>query len=50
MIQVTFKYKDAYTHDEWNEQSCIVESVSQAIKIYGLGIDCEYKIISVIQV
>ena len=47
MVQVTFRYKDAFTHGKWNEQSCIVESVSQAIEIYGLGIDCEYEIMSV---
>ena len=50
MLQVTFKYKDEYSHGKWNTQTCIVESVAQAIKFYGLGIDCEYEIVSVIPV
>lgn len=32
---------------EWRTQRCIVSSVKECKKIYGLGIDCEYKIISV---
>lgn len=48
MVKVTFKYRDAYSLEKWREQTCIVESVAQAIKIYGLGIDCEYEIVSVI--
>lgn len=47
MVKVTFEYKDAYSHDEWNEQECVVESVAEAKKLYGLGVDCEYRIISV---
>lgn len=50
MVQVTFKYKDDYSRGKWNTQTCIVESVAQAIEIYGLGIDCEYEIVSVISV
>ena len=48
MVQVTFKYKDDYSRGKWNTQTCIVESVAQAIEIYGLGIDCEYEIVSVV--
>lgn len=47
MVEVKFKYKDAYTHGEWREQTCTVSSVAECIKIYGLGIDCEYRILSV---
>ena len=50
MVEVKFKYQDRYTNGKWNEQSCIVESVADAIKIYGLGVDCSYKIISVREV
>lgn len=50
MIRVTFKYKDKYSHGKWNTQSCVCESVDQCIKWYGLGIDCEYEIISVTNV
>lgn len=38
---------DAYSHGEWNYQQCTVDSVSDAIKIYGLGVDCDYEILSV---
>lgn len=47
MVKVKFKYIDKYTNGEWREQECIVESVLEAKKQYGLGIDCAYKIISV---
>ena len=50
MVQVTFKYRDEYSRGKWNTQTCIVESVAQAIEFYGLGIDCEYEIVSVIPV
>lgn len=50
MIQVDFEYKDQYTRGEWSKQSCIVNSVSECIKLYGLGVDCEYHIISVKEV
>ena len=38
---------DAYTNGEWNRQECIVSSVAECKKIYGLGIDCSYRIVSV---
>ena len=47
MVKVTFKYRDALSNGKWNEQSCVVSSVQECINIYGLGIDCEYEIISV---
>jgi len=47
MKRIKFKYKDNYSHGKWNEQECIVSSVKECIEIYGLGIDCEYVIISV---
>lgn len=46
MIRIVFEYKDEYTHGEWRQQECIVSSLRQCKEIYGLGIDCEYKIIS----
>lgn len=45
--RIKFKYKDSYTHGEWREQECVMESVADCIKFYGLGVDCEYQIISV---
>lgn len=50
MVKITFEYKDDYSRGKWNRQECIVSSVEECIKIYGLGIDCEYKIISVEEV
>lgn len=47
MIKVVFEYMDRYTNGEWRKQTCIVESVEECKKIYGLGIDCGYRIISV---
>lgn len=47
MLQITFKYRDAYTNGGWNTQTCVVESVKKCKEIYGLGVDCEYKIVSV---
>ena len=50
MVEVTFKYRDDYSRGNWNTQNCIVSSVEECKKIYGLGVDCEYKIISVKEV
>lgn len=47
MLEITFRYKDKYSHGKWNIQSCIMSSVEECKKMYGLGIDCEYEIISV---
>lgn len=48
--RIKFRYRDAMSGWEWREQSCTVESVAECIKIYGLGIDCEYEIVSVEEV
>lgn len=50
MVKVKFKYRDIYTNGEWNEQECIVSSVQECKRIYGLGVDCEYQIVSVEEV
>ena len=50
MVKVVFEYMDRYTNGEWNRQKCIVESVEEGKEIYGLGIDCDYRIISVEEV
>ena len=47
MLKITFKYKDKYTSGNWNTQNCIVSSVDECKKIYGLGVDCKYKILDV---
>lgn len=47
MLRITFKYADAMSNWQWREQECIVSSVRECIKLYGLGIDCDYEILSV---
>ena len=47
MKEITFRYADALSNWEWRKQSCVVESVEECIKIYGLGIDCKYEILEV---
>lgn len=50
MLKIKFEYRDAWSHGEWNTQECVMSSVEQCIKVYGLGVDCEYRIISVEEV
>lgn len=50
MVKIKFKYRDAMSHWEWREQECVMSSVLECIKIYGLGVDCDYEIISVEEV
>ena len=50
MLKIVFEYADAMSSWQWRKQSCVVSSVSECIRIYGLGIDCEYRIISVEEV
>ncbi len=50
MVKVEFEFRDKYTNGKWVKQSCIVSSVAECKRIYGLGVDCEYKIISVEEV
>ena len=47
MMHIKFRYRDALSNWEWREQECEVESVEECKEIYGLGVDCEYEIISV---
>lgn len=50
MLKIDFEYADAMSNWEWRKQSCIMSSVEQCIKTYGLGIDCEYRIVKVEEV
>jgi hypothetical protein len=47
MYHIEFKYKDSWSRGAWQQQECFVSSVQQCIDIYGLGIDCDYKILRV---
>lgn len=50
MLKIKFKYRDELSRGEWRTQECIVRSVAECIRIYGLGKDCEYEIMSVEEV
>lgn len=47
MLEVKFRYRDRLNYPNWSEQSCIVSSLEECRRIYGLGVDCEYEILSV---
>lgn len=47
MLRIEFEYKDKYTKGKWSKQECVVESIAECKRLYGLGVDCEYRIISV---
>lgn len=50
MVRITFMYRDSMSNWEWREQECIVSSIEECKRIYGLGVDCDYVIISVEEV
>ena len=50
MVEVKFRYRDEMSKWEWREQQCVVSDVNEAIRIYGLGVDCDYEIISVTEI
>lgn len=47
MLRIKFEYRDDYSNGKWNQQECVCDSVADCKKLYGLGVDCEYRIISV---
>ena len=50
MLHIKFKYRDAYSNWEWREQECTCSSLKECKEFYGLGVDCEYEIISIEEV
>lgn len=50
MVEIQFEYADEMSGWEWRRQSCVVESVEECKKIYGLGIDCDYRIVEIKEV
>ena len=50
MLHIVFEYADAMSNWQWRRQECVVSSVRECIKLYGLGVDCDYRIISVEEV
>jgi len=47
MYRIVFEYADSYSNWQWRRQECIMSSLQECIKTYGLGYDCDYRIISV---
>lgn len=51
--EVKFRYADSYSNWEWHNQQCFVyakdksAAKSKCMQLYGLGVDCEYEIVSV---
>ena len=50
MLKIKFRFRDALSNWEWREQTCIMSSIEQCKKVYGLGIDCDYEILEVEEV
>lgn len=50
MLRIVFEYCDRYTGGKWNRQECVVSSLKECKEFYGLGIDCDYRIISIEEV
>ena len=47
MLKIKFEYRDELSHGEWRKRECVMRSVEECKKIYGLGVDCDYHILSV---
>ena len=51
--RIVFEYADSISNWEWRKQECVVygrseqEAVRRCKSMYGLGVDCEYRILSV---
>lgn len=50
MLHIKFRYRDSLSGWEWREQECTVDTVERCKEFYGLGVDCDYEIISVEEV
>ncbi len=47
MVKIIFEYRDSLSKWKWKRQVCVVSSITDCKKIYGLGTKCDYKIISI---
>lgn len=47
MLRIKFEYADELSNWQWRSQECVCSSLAKCKEIYGLGIDCDYRIISV---
>lgn len=49
-FKIVFEYRDEMSNHQWRRQECIMSSVEECKKVYGLGVDCDYRIIEIEQV
>ena len=47
MLHIVFEYKDEMSKGECRRQECYMPSVDECIKIYGLGVDCDYRFVKI---
>ena len=47
---ITFEYRDEMSGWKWRRQTCMISSVEKCIEVYGLGVDCDYRIISEVDI
>ena len=47
MLRITFEYRDEHAENRWSRQTGDFPSLQECIDWYGLGIDCEYRIVSI---
>lgn len=48
-FKITFEYRDEMSNWEWRTQTCVMSSVAECKRVYGLGVDCDYRIIEIEQ-
>lgn len=49
-LLIKFEYADAMSNWQWRKQECICSSLKECKEFYGLGIDCDYRIISITEI
>ena len=47
LYYIKFQYRDRLSNWNWRIQECSMSSLEECIKFYGLGVDCDYKILEV---
>lgn len=47
MLHIEFEYADELSNWEWRKQECHVSSVEECKRLYGLGVDCDYRILKI---
>ena len=47
MLKITFEYADELSNWKWRRQTCVMNSIDECKRLYGLGVDCDYRIVKV---